>query len=104
MSKLKLHIIVVLNTCRRKTILQQNELFEETTNYLSVICPPWQSPKLPLPADIRSRPEDDEEVFLLGHLDEPRQVEEGREVSAAITEVEDSLLRLVQVPRNVTEE
>ena len=71
---------------------------------LLVICPPWQSPKLPLPADIRPRPEDDEEVLLLGHPDEPRQVEEGREVSAAITEVEDSLLRLVEIPWNVSGE
>ena len=70
----------------------------------SVLVPPWHSPKLPLPADVGPGPEDDEEVLLLGHPDEPGQVEEGGEVPAAIAEVEDPLLRLVEVPWDVTED
>ena len=69
-----------------------------------VIGPPRQAPKLPLPADIGPGPEDDEEVLLLGHLDEPGQVEEGGEVSASIAEVKDPLLRLVEVPWDITED
>ena len=69
---------------------------------ISINISPGHPPKLPLRADVGPGPEDDEEVFLARHLDEARQIEEGREVAAALSKVKHPFLRLVQVPGDVT--
>ncbi len=65
---------------------------------------PGQPAEVPLGADVRPRPEYDEEVFFLGHPYEGGQVEESGEVSAAVAKVEHAALGLVEVPGNVAAE
>ena len=44
-----------------------------------------------------------EQIFLLGHFQKPRKVEKRWKISSSIAEIKDSLFRLVQIPRNISE-
>lgn len=63
---------------------------------------PGQTSKVPFTTNIWAWPEDDEEVLFLGDAQKLADVEQPRIVEVLVAEVEQTLFRLVQIPRHVT--
>ncbi len=62
---------------------------------------PWESPKIPFRADIRTRSKNNEEVFFLCNFQVGYQIQEYRHVIIPLSKIKGVSLWLMQVPGNI---